>query len=787
MAKKNDAKQDIKDLNKELGYIEDQIISIADSLSRTVKSAISDIKDEASSVGEIFEKKLSKSIKSLANDSETILANTLKLYEGSAKLSNIQKSQERLKLKELALTRNLDILQNNGLLTVKKRKEKENEIKDAIKRQNALLKGQAEFAKQIQSKMGVTGKVVESFTKIPLLGNLIDSERVLAKVQSEAASKDATKTSVFKAGLKETGKVMKENLLDPAILLGGAFTVLVKIAKFFFDAMLGASMQTAKFRRDFILTNKEAEQLRQRTFDIAGNAKQYADTQDRILITQPQIVKSLEDINNALGTQIDFTKELGAFGKELLVQDAILRDNLQLDEETRAAITKESIRTGKTTEQITKNSLGSVAAVGLQRKILLDNNKILTAASKITGELRSSFKGNVEEIAIGIAKLELMGLTLEQTKKIAGGLLNFEQSIAAEIEAELLTGKDLNLEKARLLAINRKYVELGQEIVNQGITTNELNNMNSVQLDAQAAAYSLTSDELTDIVQKTEEYNALTARAAKEGKKVLIGEKTSLKDIYDQLQKQGAGEKEIVRILGDKIYAEKQAEDAQMKFNKALDQAKGSFERLVSSGALDKLVDAITKFANLISGGQASADRAAELEQQQKEARQAGNTVRVQELDRLIKDQKQQAKSASRTKGAAEGATYGLAAAIGGLVLGTALDLTGLGAAVGVPMQAASLATIATALGTSAAIGGGIGYATASTPKPTATPQTINAQDYVIKTLPQDTVVAAGGTNLGRTDEIVDLLGKILHKEGYIDINSTRFKSGLTLGNFKAQ
>jgi hypothetical protein len=785
MAKKNDAKQDIKDLNKELGYIEDQIINIADSLSRTVKDAISDLKDEAASVGDIFEKKLSKSIKSLASDSETILANTLKLYEGSAKLSNIQKAQERLKLKELSLTRNLDILQNNGLLNAEERKQKEAEINDAISRQNILLKGQAELAKQIQSKMGVTGKVIESFTKIPLLGNLIDSERVLAKVQAEAASKDATKTSVFKAGLKETGKVMKENLLDPAVLLGGAFVVLVKLAKFFFDALLGASMQTAKFRRDFGLTNKEAEQLRQRTFDIAFYSKQYADTQGRILITQPQIVKSLEEINKALGTQIDFTKDLGTFGKQLLVQDAILRDNLQLDEETRAAINKESIRTGKLTEQITKNALGNVAAVGLQRKILLDNNKILTTASKITGELRSSFKGNVEEIAKGIAKLELMGLTLEQSKKIAGGLLNFEQSISAEIEAELLTGKDLNLERARLLAINRKYVELGQEIVNQGLTTNELNNMNSIQLDAQAAAYNLTSDELTDIVQKTEEYNALTARAAKEGKKVLIGEKTSLKDIYEQLQKQGVGEKEIVRILGDKLYAEKQAEDAQMKFNKALDQAKGSFERLVSSGVLDKLVDALTKFVNLISGGQAAVDQAADLEQQRKQAQQSGNTARVKELDKLITEQKQIAESSAKTGGAAKGAGMGIAAAIGGLLLGTVLIGTGAGAAAGIPLEAASLSTIAAALGTSAAVGGAYGYATSSAPKPK--PTSIKTDDFTITTNLADTIVAAGGTNLGRTDEIVNLLGQILRKEGRVDINSSRFNTGLSLGNFKTQ
>ena len=752
--------EDIKKKAKETAEI------VEDAL-RSISSKVGEIFDEALTTTDKFSKSLqndvTKGLNSLAKTSSLIETNLSKLNKGNLTRLSIEKQIEERQIKFNSLQTQLNIAVKASLID---REEANNLLEEAIsynKELNEELESQAKQADEINRKLGNTGKIFKGFTKIPILGQLIDSEKVLAKVQAESAKEGSTKTSVFKSGLKETGKTIKDSLLDPTILVGGAFTILVKIAKFFFDALLGASIQTAKFRRDFGLTNKEAEQLRQRTYDISRNAKQYADTQSRILITQPQIVKSLEEINRALGTQIDFTKDLGDFGKQLLVQDAILRDNLQLDEETRAAINKEAIRTGKTTEQITKSSLGNVAAVGLQRKILLDNNKILTAASKITGELRSSFKGNTEEIAKGIAKLELMGLTLEQSKKIAGGLLNFEQSIAAEIEAELLTGKDLNLEKARLLAINRKYVELGQEIVNQGLTTNELNNMNSVQLDAQTAAYSLTSDELTDIVQKTEEYNALTARAAQEGKKVLIGEKTSLKDIYDQLQKQGAGEKEIVRILGDKIYAEKQAEDAQMKFNKALDQAKASFERLVSSGTLDKLVDALTSLVDSLSGGVTGA-----LTGTNRERAEAKRGVRQYEEAKtnLSGDLKSELE-----KAVAENTSFWNM--LGQTTINTiAHPITSL-FETSIEKQTKAREQLT---------------AEAYTDFQKSHPDVqINAKDYVIKTLPQDTVVAAGGTNLGRTDEIVSLLSQILHKEGYVAINSTKFGTGYSLGNFKAQ
>ena len=268
------------------------------------------------------------------------------------------------------------------------------------------------------------------------------------------------------AGLKE--------LIGPltkfSFIVGGLTTII----KFFIDAMFGASKLVAQFKRDFIVSSEEAEKVRQRTYDIASNSKSLADTEGKILITQTQIVKSLEQANQALGVQMDLTSTLGEYGQQLLAQTSILRDNFGLSEEAIAGVTQESIRTGKTTEQITKNLTGGVAAIFLEKKLGADFNKILEQAYKTSGVLRLSFKGSSEEIAKGIAKLQLMGLTLQDTQKIAGGLLDFESSISSQIEAELLTGKQINVERARLLALNKDFVGVGEELVKQGITYNYL-------------------------------------------------------------------------------------------------------------------------------------------------------------------------------------------------------------------------------------------------------------------------------------------------------------------------
>ena len=81
------------------------------------------------------------------------------------------------------------------------------------------------------------------------------------------------------------------------------------------------------------------------------------------------------------------------------------------------------------------------------------------------------------------------------------------------------------------------------------------------------------------------------------------------------------------------------------------------------------------------------------------------------------------------------------------------------------------------------------------TPQPTS----MNAKDFTIRTLPEDTVVGMGGTSLGRTDEMVKLLtqqnqhldkqntllASIYNKEGTIVLNGTKLGTGMNVGGYK--
>lgn len=452
---------------------------------------------------------------------------------------------------------------------------------------------------ELKTGKGLTADRIKQLGLEDIVGKKRGTSAAQALRQAQATAKtQSAGLAGLQAGFKALGPIITK-ALGPLALLKVAFDV----AKFFVDAMFDASKLVAELQRDMALTAEEAGELRQRTFDISQNSSKLADTQGRIVILQKQIVQSQKEINDSLDTQIDLTQELGTFGQELLVQSSILRDNFGLSTEAVAELNKEAIRTGESVEDITKETFGTIAAVGLEKGILLDVNKILTEATKIQGNLRLSFKGSTTELAKAVAESKLLGLSLQQNEKIAESLLNFEQSIEAELTAELLTGRQLNLDRARLAALNGDFLEVGKEINAQGITYNKLQEMNLVQRKAIADSLGLSVDELADAAKKQQEYNALQARALSQGVKIADLEKKSLKELFEENKALGRSEEQVIAALGEEIFLRKQAEDAQTKFNKALDKAKESFAKLAESGTIDKFATILTQFVNKITSG----------------------------------------------------------------------------------------------------------------------------------------------------------------------------------------
>jgi hypothetical protein len=99
---------------------------------------------------------------------------------------------------------------------------------------------------------------------------------------------------------------------------------------------------------------------------------------------------------------------------------------------------------------------------------------------------------------IGMAAVEArkLGLSLSTVENISSSLLNFQSSIESELEASLLIGRQLNLNKARELALAGDLAGVQREVVKQIGSEAELNRLNVIQRKKLAEALGITAAEL---------------------------------------------------------------------------------------------------------------------------------------------------------------------------------------------------------------------------------------------------------------------------------------------------
>lgn len=133
-------------------------------------------------------------------------------------------------------------------------------------------------------------------------------------------------------------------------------------------------------------------------------------------------------------------------------------------------------------------------------KVNVSMKQVMDGVAKTSNIIKLSFKGSAEELTKAFVSSKKLGLELQKVDDIAGSLLNFEDSIAAEMEAELLSGKDLNLEKAREAALLGDNAKLMEEIKQSGIDQLFLNAKTRPEQEAIAKALGMSRESMADML-----------------------------------------------------------------------------------------------------------------------------------------------------------------------------------------------------------------------------------------------------------------------------------------------
>jgi len=454
----------------------------------------------------------------------------------SRKLSDIEK--DRIKSQKISNSLETEInelidksrtLRGRNLQTVNKiiqglREQKLNndEIIISLEREYTLVD-------QINKKLGLAPAIAEGLGKALDkigFGNLskqLKLEEVVQNTRNWVAENEGNVTS-FGILTKFSGGVLKNivGLLSPMNILQLSVGLLVK-------SMVDVDKMAGETAKQFGISYGEANKINQELTKIASNS-------NNTFINTKSLVEAQNTLNNSLGTN-------NSLSGEMLVTFTELTKQAGYTVEASTMLSKLSLINNKSSKELTTTYLGQVKALNAQNATSINGKKLLNDISNISKATLVTFAQNPKELAKAAFEVKKIGLELKQIEGIQNSLLNIESSIASEFEAEVMTGKSLNLERARYFALTNDISGLAQEINKQGITSEKFGKMNVLQQESYSKAIGMSRDELGGMLMEQESIRAVGAKD--------LGD---LKKKYE-LVKGTAKETEFLNKLGNEDYA----------------------------------------------------------------------------------------------------------------------------------------------------------------------------------------------------------------------------------------
>ena len=484
-----------------------------------------------------------------------------------------KKSQQRdLSAQELATLNNI----NNGLLNSDGLHAK---ILEKIKKQ------QEESAK-VDKQMGNLGAGVEGvkggLDKIGMgaLGKAMGLDDALKKTRAQVKAGEAgtSQLSAQAALAKNVGKNLKDGL-GPLVIALAALQQLVKA----FKAIDKASGEIAKTQGISAAEGRE----------LVAVANQQALATGDVLVNTLDIVKAQQALNNVMGTSVQFPAKMA-------VDMNTMSEKLGLSAEAQNFFAKNAIKSGGDIEKQLQDISDITTQLNQQNGISLNQKSIQEGISKLSASQRVNAKGSAKEMANQVYQSKLLGLSAQDLEGVQNSLLDFESSIAAEMEAELMTGKQLNLEGARAAALAGDQAALAAEIRKEVGTAAEFADMDVLSRQSLAKAFGLNINQMAEMLEKQ--------KVLEQIKKGGFESQSKAQEAYNKRVDAGMSHEEALSDM--KLSGIDDALASQMKSASQSDKINAMTERLTDlfmglagplMTMLDPFLTVLTEITNLVS------------------------------------------------------------------------------------------------------------------------------------------------------------------------------------------
>jgi len=353
-------------------------------------------------------------------------------------------------------------------------------------------------------------------------GKILTGNAAASKIRAQGLDKNLKSMSSLKAGALSLGKSLTA-ALGPAMIIGTIIAQLVKAFK-------AVDEQAGKLAKDMGISYKEASNLNSEFRSMSVNYGEASVHGEDIRNAQSQM-------NQTLGTSVVFSEKMaGDF--------AHVKKNLELSDEAMAFFQKNSLKTGKSIKETLADVNGITYQLNDQTGLQLNSKQLMESIAKTSKATQLTYKGNVKELGKAVYQAKKLGLELSDVEKISDHILDFESSIQSELEAELLLGKEINLEKARAFALQGKTGEVAKEVMKNQAIMNAFETDNVIAQEAAAKAIGMNRDELAGMIKEQQALEAVRAAGYKD--------MNEAQKAYTEYRQQGLSIEEAANAAGMK-------------------------------------------------------------------------------------------------------------------------------------------------------------------------------------------------------------------------------------------
>ena len=311
----------------------------------------------------------------------------------------------------------------------------------------------------------------------------------------------------------------------------GPVTIIAELVK----GLMTADENTKKIGRSMMMTQRES-------MKFSRNLQTAAINNFQLGVTGVMVEENFHKLNEQFG----FITE---FSGETLVSMTKLTYTLGIGVEEAGNLAAASEVAGENFEDNYRNILAASYELQQQAGTQVDLQQVLTQTGKVTGQIRANLGGNTVEISKAVTNAKLLGTSLQDVANAGKALLNFESSITSELEAELLLGRDLNLERARAAALTGDQVTLQNELAKSAGSFEEFTKMNVLQQEALAGALGMSTDQIADMLFNQETMNK-SAKELRDLGKDELANRLEQKSAQDQMNAAMSQLKQVFVDLG---------------------------------------------------------------------------------------------------------------------------------------------------------------------------------------------------------------------------------------------